>query len=220
MPVQEFTPEELETEEWRDVVGYEGIYQVSCLGRVKRVGAFLKRPAGHCLKPGITDGYLNVVLGKDTKATIKSRRVHSIVAEAFIGPRPEGYEINHIDSNRANPRPLNLEYVTRKQNAEHAARARRKRGQPNPHPNHQGENCPSAKLTSQDVITIRRAILDGVKGNVLAKQYGVSAMSITQIKLGVSWKYLPELRDEVMAMGAWKTRRSIPRRRSGRFCSD
>jgi hypothetical protein len=56
------------------------------------------------------------------------RRIHVLVAEAFLGPRPYKYDINHKDLNRSNNHISNLEYVTRSENVLHSFRMRRKIG--------------------------------------------------------------------------------------------
>lgn len=110
-------------EEWRDIKGFEGLYQVSNLGRVKnlnyrkskkeRVFAFNKN----------TDGYLQVILTKE--GIKKGFRVHRLVAEAFI-PNPNNYlEVNHIDENKENNNVLNLEWVNHIQNSNHGTRNER-----------------------------------------------------------------------------------------------
>lgn len=102
-------------ETWKDVPGYEGLYQVSDLGRVKGV----KR--GKVLSPyTMKNGYLYVTLSKKSKE--KCLPVHRLVAAAFV-PNPEGKsEVNHIDANKLNAKASNLEWVTPKENTAHAKR--------------------------------------------------------------------------------------------------
>ena len=96
-------------EEWKDIKGYEGKYQVSNLGRVY---SFYKKD---CLKPGKnTWGYLYVSLSKEGKA--KPYTVHKLVALHFI-PNPNNFpQINHRDENKSNNCVSNLEWCTRKYN--------------------------------------------------------------------------------------------------------
>ncbi len=111
---------------WRPVVGHEDFYEVSAAGQVKRIGAGRGARVGHILA-GRPDGggypVVNLYAGS-TKSKV-ARHVHSLVAEAFIGPRPVGYEVNHRDLNPMNPALSNLEYVTHSENLEHAFRTRR-----------------------------------------------------------------------------------------------
>ena len=112
----QFSQEELNNEEWRSVVGWEGIYSVSNLGRVKTLK---QRPK--IIKPEILiDGYSRVAFY--SKNTRIRKLVHNIVAEAFIGIKPEGFQCNHKDGIKTNNRPFNLEYITQLENMRHAYR--------------------------------------------------------------------------------------------------
>lgn len=96
---------------WRPVVGYEGLYDVSNLGRVRS----LKFGRVKIMKPKDNgNGYLRVSLRKDGKG--KKLYVHRIVWEAFVGPIPDGYELDHLNTVRDDNRLENLRCVTRKEN--------------------------------------------------------------------------------------------------------
>lgn len=96
-------------EKWRPVVGFSG-YMVSDEGRV------YSHWSQSYLRPGIaSNGYPTVVLGRGN-----SRTVHSLVAEAFLGPCPAGMEVRHRDGVRTNPRRSNLRYGTRGDNVRDA----------------------------------------------------------------------------------------------------
>jgi hypothetical protein len=108
------------TEIWKDVVGYEGLYQVSNLGRVKsyyqKNGVIGDRPrllSGKIDK----DGYVEVRLCNGGKVTYV--RVHRLVGSHFLSG-DGSLQINHKDGNKANNRSDNLEYVTAKENSVHA----------------------------------------------------------------------------------------------------
>lgn len=110
---------------WKDIEGFEGLYQVSNLGRVKSLERVTIRKDGKklpcrekILKNGMNNcGYYRVVLHKEGKRTRKF--VHVLVAEHFIGKRPKKYVINHIDEIKTNNRAGNLEYITSKENNNH-----------------------------------------------------------------------------------------------------
>ena len=101
------------TEIWKDVVGYEGLYEVSSLGRVKSV----KRNKILSQKHN-WDGYLRIQLWRNNKNKYVS--IHRLVAEAFIeNPNTKPF-INHIDGNKQNNKVDNLEWCTQKENIKHA----------------------------------------------------------------------------------------------------
>lgn len=116
---------------WKDIKEYEGIYQVSNLGRVKSLSRFHKTDERYSLigytskerilKPG-TDGwgYLYVALSKDKKR--KNKRIHRLVAETFIPNIKNLQQVNHIDGNKKNNKVDNLEWCTYGHNEKEAYR--------------------------------------------------------------------------------------------------
>lgn len=107
-----------ETEVWKDVKGYEGFYQVSNLGRVKSLprNGTVKRE--RILTPHRVGGYLHAEL--NMRGVHKGKKIHRLVAEAFI-PNPDNKrEVNHIDGNKHNNTVENLEWVTSSENQLHA----------------------------------------------------------------------------------------------------
>lgn len=115
---------------WKDIKDFEGIYQVSTFGRIKRLsrktineGLLGKNKELQLkeiiLKPStITKGYKGITLTKDKKRYPK--KVHRLVAEAFI-PNPNNKpQINHIDCNKSNNNVNNLEWCTNSENQKHA----------------------------------------------------------------------------------------------------
>lgn len=103
---------------WKDIEGYEGVYHVSNLGRVKRVAT------NRVLQPYRNNvGYLLVYVCKNGKR--KTHRIHRLVAQAFI-PNPENKpEVNHLDENKSNNMVSNLEWSTRKENCNYGTRNER-----------------------------------------------------------------------------------------------
>lgn len=117
-------------EEWRDIPGYEGMYQISSFGRVKSLARTMPHKThgtwniGERILKSFWSGqkdsqYLAVFLHSG-RGHQKIFRVHRLVAEAFI-PRIEGKDVvNHKNCNRADNTVENLEWVTAKENAQHA----------------------------------------------------------------------------------------------------
>lgn len=107
-------------EEWRDIIGYEGIYQVSNLGRVRRLKLYYKIVNSICNLTREYDGYLRINLTKDKKH--KKYPVHRLVAKAFIPNSENKPIINHLNGIRDDNRVANLEWVTHSENHRHAFR--------------------------------------------------------------------------------------------------
>lgn len=129
-------------EEWRDVVGYEGLYQVSNLGRVKRLARKVVSVTYYeeCIIQGEQDkdGYRKVAFsvsdpsqygldlpvkqsnGKKGLRHFVKKQVHRLVYEAFKGVIPEGMHINHLDCDRSNNVLDNLQVVTPRENVHHS----------------------------------------------------------------------------------------------------
>lgn len=109
-------------EVWKDIPGYEGIYQVSNLGRVK--GLKRKSEAGRNIRekimrtPKKSNGYLTVGLFKEGKQ--KTKDVHRLVAETYIEANDAKNEVNHINGDKRDNRVTNLEWCDRSQNVKHS----------------------------------------------------------------------------------------------------
>lgn len=110
------------TEIWKDIPGYEGLYQASNLGNIRSIAFINNRGVKHRIKvkaqkEGVW-GRMYTMLYKDTKR--KNWLVHRLIAITFL-PNPNNYpEINHIDGNPKNNRVDNLEWCTASYNMKHA----------------------------------------------------------------------------------------------------
>jgi hypothetical protein len=174
---------------WKDVVGFEGFYQVSNLGRVRSVDRVVFHPVygdmrrkSRVLKSSLsTCGYLSLILCRD--GVNFSKTVHSLVALAFIGDRLDGYQINHKDGDRFNNSLENLEYCTRLDNMRHAF-AYGLMNTP------KGEKQRSAKLKASDIPVIRQRLSEGHFQTAIARDYGVGQAVISSIKLGKTWSHV------------------------------
>lgn len=101
-------------EEYRDIQGYEGLYQVSNYGNVRSLYG-----KSRILKPSKdSGGYLSVGLSKNN--SVKRHLVHRLVCAAFLDNPNEKPEVNHKDGIKTNNNVLNLEYVTPSENTNHA----------------------------------------------------------------------------------------------------
>ena len=166
-------------EQWRPIPGYEGWYDASSLGRIRRVLACRGATAGRFLRQAAQGEYLAVTLYRNDQR--RKFGVHVLVASAFHGPRPSGLIVNHKDTNKHNNRAENLEWVTYQRNAEHAAENGLHGGRPL-----KGEDNPRAKLTAEQAREIRE-LKGQVGARVLAKRFGVSRSAIQFIHQGKHW---------------------------------
>src|SRR3546814_586448 len=176
----------MDSEEWRPVLGYEGYYEVSSLGRVRslprirsakrRKGTqFTMRMAGRVLVLCLNkSGYLagNMCI----EGQRKNFEVHRLVCKAFHGPAPDGQQAAHKDGVRTNCYASNLRWATPASNTAdkygHGTILR-------------GARHPRAKLTPDGVRHIRSS---GRSSRVMAEEFGVSLSVIKAVRSGQSWK--------------------------------
>ena len=117
----QFSQEEINNEEWRIIPIFDGIYSVSNLGRVRRNTNGRGTWKGKIMIPiKKQKGYYGVCLRYKSKN--RDILIHALVALAFIGERPKGYDINHKDGIKGNNRPDNLEYISHADNMHHGAK--------------------------------------------------------------------------------------------------
>lgn len=175
-------------EVWKDVKGFEGVYQVSNLGKVRsldreitklnRYGDIQKfKFKGKELRFNDNGkGYLSVQLGRRNR-----RYVHRLVARAFIDNPFELSSINHIDNDTKNNNVNNLEWVTQQENIQHKVRQGRQL---------KGEEIPASKLKEDDVREIRKLLAAGISQSKIADMYGITQTTISDIKRGASWSHV------------------------------
>lgn len=168
----------MKNEVWRDIPEYEGLYQVSNLGRVKNLNNFHTKME-KILKPTLhPKGYLRVALFKNRKPKFFS--VHRLVAVSFI-ENPENKDcINHIDCNKQNNEVDNLEWVTTQENQTHAI--------------NNGlykvlDNHPRTNLTLEQVTEIRDLLSQNKSPKEVAMLFNVKRSCIYDIKLGRTWNF-------------------------------
>ncbi len=170
-------------EVWMPVPGYEGLYEVSNLGHVRRDPNAAARSLGvpgKLLNPTMTNGYPVVSLSK--RGSVQNHRVHVLVMRAFCGERPfEGAHICHNNGLTADCRLSNLRWDTAYGNQadvdRHGTRCR-------------GEDVFGAKLTEQKVSAIRARIAAGDRNPPIANDFGVSISTIHLIRHNRIWRHV------------------------------
>lgn len=159
---------------WKDIPEYEGIYQISNLGRVKS----LKFNRERILKFNPCNDYKTVALTK--KSNQKRFYTHRLIAIAFI-PNPDNKpDINHINGIRYDNRIENLEWITHKGNINHAIEIGLKISL-------KGEKHGLSKLKEKDVLEIRNSNLSQKE---LSKIYKVSFSTVNDIINRKYWKHI------------------------------
>lgn len=154
---------------WKPIAGCAG-YEVSNLGRVRSLLKAVK-----ILRPGLaSNGYLTVALRG------QSRTLHSLVAEAFLGPRPAGMHVRHLDGKKSNYAIENLAYGTPAEN-----RADSDRHGVSP----RGSKYRSAKLNEEKARTIR-SLKGKVSQAALARRYRVSPAAVQAVHDGRTWTHV------------------------------
>ena len=175
-------------ENWRDIPGYEGRYQVSDLGRVRSLPRIVERTyvrgcpptptkrTGKILSSGVKGcGHMNVSLGANN-----TYLVHRLVLLAFVGPAPKGCEARHLNGKPYDNKLSNLQWGTRLQNradiSAHAKLYHRRQG--------------SSQLSEQTIRAIKRDLAKSLKQKDLAKKYGVHINTINNINREFTHKWV------------------------------
>lgn len=174
-------------EEWRPIPGHDG-YEVSNLGRVRSYRAHGGNSGGRRIaEPRLKvtsrhkpTGYLSVVLQAELG---RSQRyaVHVLVAQAFLGPRPAGYQVAHADGDKMNARRENLRYATAVENAQDKV-------------GHGtvpvGQRNGNHKLTEGEVRELVARYRVGARQVDLADAFGISQSQVSNLVRRACWSHL------------------------------
>ena len=182
-------PEKYSTKEiWRPVVGWEGQYAVSNMGRVMRTSRTRNgRASGTLLyqtklmpRGSLTSYYWIRLFSPSIPRRHTRQYVHRLVAAAFIGD-PNGLEINHLNGNGTDNRVVNLEICTRKQNILHSRRVLG-RGR--------GEDHGHAKITEKTAGEVKRLLAIGIRQCDISRRLALKKSIVYRIACGECWAWL------------------------------
>lgn len=164
--------------EYRDIPGFPG-YRVSNTGDVQSCRWSLDAP-WRSMSPSVTkSGHLKLILSKEGNSVTIT--VHTLVLNAFVGPRPDGMECRHLDGNPANNRLENLRWGTSVENqADRVLHGITNRG----------ERYGNAKLTESAVLEIRCLGTQGVTHREIAQRFGVQRGHVSKIIRRMSWAHI------------------------------
>jgi hypothetical protein len=180
MPAEDFTPQE----NWLPVVGWEGLYEVSDQGRVRRSARGPGTHPGRPLRPyHHKAGYPLVSLSRPLFPGNRLYRVsvHRLVAEAFLGPCPPGLQCRHLNGNSRDSAARNLAWGTAVENqADRLIHGTDKRG----------EQVGTHRLTTEQARVIYRLASRGViTMNAAARYFPVSRVVVNRILHGAAWAH-------------------------------
>jgi HNH endonuclease/NUMOD4 motif len=174
-----------EIESWLPVPGYEELYEISLIGRLRRKSASRMAPAGYVMKCRINiHGYPIYRLSKNR--IYWSITAHRLVAIAFLGPPPfPGAQVAHFDGNKKNNSVSNLRWATQSENAADNKRLGVVCGA------HRGAKHHLARLSIETVIRLRCYVEFGASIVDAPKAFGLHKITAYDAIVGKTWSHIP-----------------------------
>lgn len=175
---------------WRDIEGYEGLYQVSNTGLVRSLdrevevnapnGIVNRSLKGKELKPFFSQGYLKVALCLNNSR--HNHLIHRLVAKAFHENPLDLPQVNHIDAVKTNNSSENLEWVTESENTKHAFKLGIL--------TQIGSNNRNSRLSEKDVLKIKRLLKKGLTRAEIGRKFNYPRQHISSISTGKLWRHV------------------------------
>lgn len=176
-------------EEWRPIGGFEGLYEVSDLGRVRSLPRTVRNRYSTALRGGKVlspcsdlGGYQFVMLSVPNPNKVFCKKIHRLVATAFLGPAPPDRSVvNHKDFDRANNAASNLEWCDTTDNIRHSVDAGRFTGSVSPR---RGKKLDTAQASS-----IKSKHASGATTSDLAIEFSIHPRNVRRILAGEIWRH-------------------------------
>lgn len=177
---------------WKNIIGYENRYLISNFGNVESLitNKILKQSKDK-------DGYRVITIRKIDEIKRKTKKIHRLVLETFIGICPNGYEAGHLDGNKDNNNIINLKWITPSENGKHkiihgtSPKGLKNGKYTHPEKVQKGDDINTSKLTEKDVINIRKLYKTTCKNlSELGRKFGVTHTAIRFIIIGKNWKHI------------------------------
>lgn len=178
------------TENWKPVLGYERLYEISDLGRLRRIMGGPGTHLGKFNKSAQRSGYAAYYLSSGSK--VRTFPAHRLVVEAFYGPIPPNMQINHKNGRKDDNRLENLEVCTPSQNRVHALHVL-KVSMPKGNTHIKGTDNPKAKIGESEVRKIRHLYAKGeLSQQAIADLFGLFQTTVSRIILRKTWSHITE----------------------------
>ena len=163
---------------WKDIIGFEGLYQISNFGRIKTLANSKKKKSKDRKFTFDKDGYKIILLSRHGK---KFRfLIHRLVLSTFVGK--SNLQCNHKNGIKFDNRLENLEWVTASENRLHAFKTGLQKAL-------RGEKCKTSKLKEKDVLWIREN--DGlIRRKIMAEKFNINVKTISDIIIRKNWRHL------------------------------